>query len=95
MRRIPLEGKTFGKWKVLSYEGCVGGKKSYYRCLCTGCGREYSVRADRLTGQRTTRCCQCRRTEDRINGRKQGRKTAAAAVSDEKSVCLCSTAEIQ
>ncbi|MEE0515235.1 MAG: hypothetical protein UC961_06230 [Emergencia sp.] len=75
MKRVPLEGKTFGKWKVLSYEGCVGGKKSFYQCRCMGCGQIYSIRADRLTCGRTNRCLQCRIAEDCAYGRKLKQKT--------------------
>ena len=65
MKRIPLEGQTFGKWLVLEYIGCFNGKKSYYLCRCEGCGQEYQIRADRLTGGKTTQCAACRHREMR------------------------------
>ena len=65
MRRIPLEGQTFGKWLVLEYIGCFNGKKSYYLCRCEGCGQEYKIRADRLTGGKTTQCAACRNAQMR------------------------------
>lgn len=60
MKRIPLEDRDFCKWHVLEYLGCQG-KKTYYSCLCTGCGKTYPIRADRLTCGRTRQCAECRR----------------------------------
>ncbi len=61
--RKPLEGMTFGKWYVIEYIGCFNGKKSYYLCLCNGCGDKYNIRADRLKSGRTKQCAACRAKE--------------------------------
>ena len=60
MRRIPLEGQTFGKWQVVDYIGCFHHKKSYYLCKCQGCGQEHQIRADRLTSGQSTQCLACK-----------------------------------
>ena len=32
MKREIMEGRSFGKWEVLSYDGCYDHKKSFYLC---------------------------------------------------------------
>ena len=59
MKRLPLEGKMIGLWKVISYEGC-DGKKSWYLCECTKCGKKKLVRADKLRADKTRQCAACR-----------------------------------
>ncbi len=63
MKRDPLEGQYFGKWKVLSYDGCYNHKKSYYFCLCTGCGEVHRVRADKMKSGKSTQCTACARKQ--------------------------------
>ncbi len=58
-KRIPLEGTMQGYWKVLYYEGC-DGKKCWYLCECTKCGKKKFVRADKLRAGRTKQCAACR-----------------------------------
>lgn len=65
MHREPLEGQRFGKWIVISFEGCFNHKKSRYICLCTGCGNMHSIRADKLKAGKTLQCADCRRSQMR------------------------------
>lgn len=58
--RTPMEGKTFGRLKVLSYDH-TEGKSAFYRCRCE-CGRE--IIASGLCLRRgDTRSCGCLRRE--------------------------------
>lgn len=57
-KRQPLEGRLIGKWQILDYIGC-DGKKSWYKCKCTGCGSICSVRGDKLISGRSTQCFTC------------------------------------
>ena len=66
MRRKPLEGRNFGKWEVLAYEGCFNHKKMRYLCRCTNCGSIKSIRADKLKSGKTTQCAECRRAMGKI-----------------------------
>ena len=66
MRRKPLEGRHFGKWEVLAYEGCFNHKKMRYLCRCTNCGSIKSIRADKLKSGKTTQCAECRRAMGKI-----------------------------
>lgn len=54
MKREIMEGRSFGKWEVLSYDGCYDHKKSFYLCRCGGCGEIHRVRADRLKAGKST-----------------------------------------
>lgn len=55
-----MTGKFFGKWKVLSR---APNKKNYltlkWRCLCTGCNKEFEVYKSNLTSGRSTQCPKC------------------------------------
>ena len=53
MRRIPLEGKTFGSWTVGEY---LGNKK--YSCTCR-CGKVKPVYNGHLVGGASTQCRSC------------------------------------
>jgi hypothetical protein len=59
--RIPLEGKRFGSWKVLSYCG-----PHRYRCRCE-CGTERDVEAYTLRSGISTSCGCSLVTHDRTN----------------------------
>jgi len=61
MQRECLEGQIFGKWQVISYEGCPDQKKSYYNCRCMGCGKILRVRSDKMKAGTSTRCTACAR----------------------------------
>ena len=63
MKREMIEGQRFGKWEVLSYDGCYEHKKSYYFCRCTGCGEIYRVRADKMKAGWSTQCVNCARKQ--------------------------------
>lgn len=58
MRRQRLEGKRFGKWKVLSFAG-VRGTHSYYRARCA-CGTRRTVEASTLPNG-ISKSCGCLR----------------------------------
>lgn len=62
-RRKPLEGKTIGNWKVVSYHGMIDAKKSAYLCECTLCGNTKLVRADKLMAGKSMMCMDCRRKQ--------------------------------
>lgn len=64
-KRIPLEGKRFGKLYVKSYIG--NGK---YHCLCD-CQKECDVFATNLTSNHTT-SCGCKKTTLDLGGRTFG-----------------------
>ena len=65
MKREIMEGRSFGKWEVLSYDGCYAHKKSFYLCRCGGCGEIHRVRADRLKAGKSTQCFNCARRQNR------------------------------
>ncbi len=50
---VPMEGKQFGKWSVLSYQG-----DSNWLCRCA-CGRERSINGGNLRSGRTKSCAYC------------------------------------
>lgn len=61
MQREYLEGQIFGKWQVIRYNGCPDQKKSYYDCMCMGCGKVYKVRSDKMKDGTSTQCTACAR----------------------------------
>ena len=59
MRRLHLEGQTFGSIKVLEATDRRDGSNVVYRCLCTACGRECYMSTRSLRSARSKSCgCQ-------------------------------------
>jgi hypothetical protein len=54
MKRIDLQGRTFGRLKVIDYYGCVKGR-SIWICRCD-CGKATFVRGEDLTKSHTVSC---------------------------------------
>ena len=69
MKREIMEGRSFGNWEVLRYDGCYDRKKSYYICKCKKCGTVHRVRADKLKSGGTSQCLSCA-ARDRWKARK-------------------------
>ncbi len=58
-RFIDISGKTFGMWEVKERID-DGSDKIKWICLCTGCGREFSVLGGSLRHSRSMGCRSCR-----------------------------------
>lgn len=55
-----LVGKTFGKWKVKSFAGRLGKKRSAYLvCECTSCNKDYNVEMGNMIRGVSTQCRSC------------------------------------
>lgn len=61
-RKVPdLTGQRFGKWTVVSEAPRKDGH-AFFFCRCE-CGTELKIRADALTGNKTSQCSQCAQKE--------------------------------
>lgn len=61
-RKVPdLTGQHFGKWTVLSEAPRKDGH-TFFFCRCE-CGTKLKIRADALTGNKTSQCSQCAQKE--------------------------------
>jgi hypothetical protein len=58
-----LNGKSFGRWRVLSFAGTLGGdanktKHAYWNCVCE-CGAAQAVRGTKLAKGLSVQCSAC------------------------------------
>jgi hypothetical protein len=65
-KRLPLykgedkTGKYFGKWIVLEFcKSETKGGRNKWKCLCTGCNREFLVNIDSITLGKSKSCKSC------------------------------------
>lgn len=61
MNVIDLKGRTFGKWMVIDrvIRPSTANRDAYWRCICTGCNVEYTLRGDHLRNGRSKQCREC------------------------------------
>jgi len=58
-RVLDLDGKKFGKWKVLERAENTNRGQSQWLCECTGCHRKIVVAGLNLMAGRSSGCQQC------------------------------------
>lgn len=90
-----LTGQTFGYLKILyraEPKENVSKKRTYWHCLCTACGREKDIVADKLKrGQYSCGCTKDGLSLD-LTGKKFGRLTALSRVKKDGIIywnCIC------
>lgn len=91
-KRVPLEGKKFGKLTVTEYIG-----ESKYRCVCD-CGNITDVSARNLMHGHT-KSCGCARFSDDLTGQVFGRLTVIRPIKNQNVnrqsyICICDCGNI-
>lgn len=85
-KRIDLTGQSFGKLKVIKYEGKNKYGTFMYLCQCD-CGNRRICSSSHLNAKYFT-SCGCDRKED-LTGNKYGRLVAVNRVGNNEYLCQC------
>ena len=71
-RKMPVVGKEYGSYKILSSDIATDGKKTYWLVKCQ-CGNEQFIRQDILESNQASKCRKCSNKEKFIKNVELGK----------------------